>query len=164
MRQSGAEALCPRCGSTDLTYKNVFDYFKCNACKHTFITPKYVYGPEKQQVRYDYEERSQWEAGPEVDSRPVDNLEATKALARELFGEAKVIKEPQKVEPQVVEQPRREPSVDEVRRHRTGNLGWLILFIIVMVIVLAGLIAWFFYGEEIRDLLFLSLPGLKLKG
>ena len=160
MRQSGAEALCPRCGSSNLTYKNVFDYFKCNACKHTFITPKYVYGPEKEQARYDYEEeRAQWETKPAGDLKPKDNLETTKALARELFGEAQVIKEPQVTEPQVIEPPRREPSVDVGRKRRTSNLGWLILFIIIVVLVLVGLIAWFFYGDEIRDLLFLSLPG-----
>ena len=160
MRRSSSEALCPRCESSNLTYKNVFDYFKCNDCKHTFITPKYIYGSEKEQARYDYEEeRAQWEAKPEGDSKPVDNLEATKALARELFGEAQVIREPQVREPQVREQPKREPSVDVGRKRRVSNLGWLILFIIIVVLVLLGLLAWFFYGEEIMDFLFLSLPG-----
>jgi len=155
MRQSGAEALCPRCGSTNLTYKNVFDYFKCNACKHTFITPKYVYGHEKEQARYDYEEeRAQWETKPAGDLKPKDNLETTKALARELFGEAQVIREPQVIEP-----PKREPSVDLGSKRIIKKKSWLILFIIIMVLVLVGLLAWFFYGEEIRDMLFLSLPG-----
>jgi len=42
------EALCPHCGSSNLTYKNVFDYFKCNKCQHTFITPVYSYGQEQE--------------------------------------------------------------------------------------------------------------------
>lgn len=38
------EALCPSCGSANLTYKEVFDYFRCNACDTTFVTPVYSYG------------------------------------------------------------------------------------------------------------------------
>ncbi len=38
------EATCPSCGSFDLTYKKAFDYFKCNGCETTFITPVYSYG------------------------------------------------------------------------------------------------------------------------
>ena len=39
--------MCPRCGSSSLTYKNVFDYYKCNQCETTFITPVYSYGDAK---------------------------------------------------------------------------------------------------------------------
>ncbi len=38
------EALCPSCGSANLTYKEVFDYYRCNACDTTFVTPVYSYG------------------------------------------------------------------------------------------------------------------------
>ncbi|HEY93437.1 MAG TPA: hypothetical protein G4O15_00670 [Dehalococcoidia bacterium] len=38
------EAMCPSCGSANLTYKEVFDYFRCNACDTTFVTPVYSYG------------------------------------------------------------------------------------------------------------------------
>jgi len=38
------EALCPSCGSPNLTYKKTFDYFRCNDCESTFITPVYSYG------------------------------------------------------------------------------------------------------------------------
>jgi hypothetical protein len=38
------DALCPSCGSSNLTYKEVFDYFRCNACDTTFVTPVYSYG------------------------------------------------------------------------------------------------------------------------
>ncbi|UCD09656.1 MAG: hypothetical protein JSU79_03160 [Dehalococcoidales bacterium] len=38
------EAMCPSCGSVDLAYKEVFDYFRCNACDTTFVTPVYSYG------------------------------------------------------------------------------------------------------------------------
>ena len=41
---SRGEALCPSCGSSNLTYKEVFDYFRCNACDTTFVTPVYSYG------------------------------------------------------------------------------------------------------------------------
>ncbi|MBN2238740.1 MAG: hypothetical protein JW712_03120 [Dehalococcoidales bacterium] len=41
---SRGEATCPSCGSPNLTYKKVFDYFKCNDCETTFITPVYSYG------------------------------------------------------------------------------------------------------------------------
>ncbi len=38
------EAMCPSCGSSNLTYKNVFDYYRCDDCETTFITPVYSYG------------------------------------------------------------------------------------------------------------------------
>ena len=38
------EAMCPSCGSTTLVYKEVFDYFRCNSCDTTFVTPVYSYG------------------------------------------------------------------------------------------------------------------------
>ena len=38
------EAMCPSCGSANLTYKETFDYFRCNACDTTFVTPVYSYG------------------------------------------------------------------------------------------------------------------------
>ncbi len=37
-------AMCPSCGASNLTYKEVFDYFRCNACDTTFVTPVYSYG------------------------------------------------------------------------------------------------------------------------
>ncbi len=41
---SRGEATCPSCGSVNLTYKKAFDYYKCNNCETTFITPVYSYG------------------------------------------------------------------------------------------------------------------------
>jgi len=38
------EATCPSCGSLELVYKKAFDYYKCNTCSTTFITPVYTYG------------------------------------------------------------------------------------------------------------------------
>lgn len=159
MSQQRPETLCPRCGSSDLTYKNVFDYFKCNSCKHTFITPKYVYDSGETQAAEESE--------PASDLRPVNGLEYSKAVARELFGEDRITREPQKIEPEVmppiiepqviqpqtVAPPAREPRLDERIKRRMSGLGWLILFISILVVVLLGLLAWFFYPEEIKDLL-----------
>lgn len=38
------EPMCPSCGSANLMYKEVFDYFRCNACDTTFVTPVFSYG------------------------------------------------------------------------------------------------------------------------
>lgn len=159
MSQQRPETLCPRCGSSDLTYKNVFDYFKCNACKHTFITPKYVYDSGESQAGD--------ESGPASELRPVNGLEYSKAIARELFGEDRITREPQKIEPevmppiiepqviqpQIVAPPARESRLGRLIKGRKTGLGWLILFISILVVVLLGLLAWFFYPEEIKGLL-----------
>jgi len=63
------EATCPSCGSISLTYKSVFGYYRCNDCNTTFITPVYNYG--------------------EQGRRP--GLEATQALASEIFGESRLV-------------------------------------------------------------------------
>ena len=44
------EATCPSCGSTSLTYKSVFSYFRCNDCETTFITPVYSYGERREKM------------------------------------------------------------------------------------------------------------------
>ena len=103
-----------------------------------------------------------------------------------MFGEDRISREPQKIEPEIM-QPIIQPQVIQqqtieqqamypqtavppARESRTGKflqgrktgLGWLILFISILVVVLLGLLAWFFYGDEIKDLLFLNLPGWNL--
>ena len=96
MSQQIPETLRPRCGSSDLTYKNVFDYFKCNSCKHTFITPKYVYDSG--------EVLSGEESGlPVGELGPINGLEYSKAVSRELFGEDRITREPQKIEPEIMQ-------------------------------------------------------------
>jgi hypothetical protein len=181
MSQQKPETLCPRCGSSDLTYKNVFDYFKCNACKHTFITPKYVYDSGEPQA-------GQGSSGPPVgDLRPINGLEYSKAVSRELFGEDRITRAPQKIEPevmppiieqrvtqqqamepqvmqpqqmqpqvmqpQIVEPYRRERGLERLLKGRKTGLGWLILFISILVLVLIGLLIWFFFPDLIKGLL-----------
>lgn len=65
MRDDRGDAQCPRCGSTNLTYKNVFDYYKCNDCRITFITPVYSYGDER-----------------------ISGLDSAKDVASKIFGQA----------------------------------------------------------------------------
>ena len=59
---SRGDAICPSCGSPHLTYKNVFDYFKCNDCETTFITPVYTYGETSQKGRENRAERPEPES------------------------------------------------------------------------------------------------------
>jgi ribosomal protein L37AE/L43A len=48
MTNSTEEAQCPFCRSSNLTYKNVMRYYKCNTCENTFINPVYSYGEAKE--------------------------------------------------------------------------------------------------------------------
>lgn len=123
MRQSRGEPLCPRCGATNLTYKNVFDYYKCNDCGVTFITPVFSYG--------------------EVES---GGLNSAKDVASKIFGEAR-LEEPEK---EIVEP---EPPPTRERRERRGNSQtWLIILLLVVIVMLTAIIVWQSAGNQITDL------------
>jgi hypothetical protein len=130
MSDARGEAQCPRCGSTNLTYKNVFDYFKCNDCRITFITPVYSYG----------------ENGPA-------GLDSAKDIASKIFGEAKS-KEPEEArntEPEVI----REVPVPRVRRDRkSSTLSWLLFFSTLIILALSGVIIWLLFGDKISGIIY----------
>jgi ribosomal protein L37AE/L43A len=143
------EATCPNCGSTNLTYKDVFDYFRCNDCGTTFITPVYTY---EEQAR-----------------RP--GLESARAIAGELFGTTRAVQQ----EEQVVQAPRpepapvKEPPLGIIRKRQVedrelykialgkgqqrGKLGWVYLAIVLAIVALAAFLAWIYFGEQINDAL-----------
>ena len=123
MRQSRGEPLCPRCGASNLTYKNVFDYYKCNECGVTFITPVFSYG--------------------EVE---IGGLDSAKDVASKIFGETG-LKEPEK---EVIEpEPR---PVRERRKRKVSSQTWLIIFLLVIILILVYIVVWQSAGNQITDL------------
>lgn len=106
MRDARGDAQCPRCGSTNLTYKNVFDYFKCNDCRITFITPVYSYGDEK-----------------------ISGLDTAKNVASRIFGEPR--SEPKEDEPENPVAPARRQ-----RRKGSSSWLILLLMLLVVVLIL----------------------------
>ncbi len=158
---SRGEAECPRCGSSDLTYKSVFDYFRCNNCKSTFITPVYSYDKEKEKDK----------AG----------IESTKDLARQIFGGAQPERQEEKdltrqisveaqpmiheekdwtrqisVEAQPVRLEEREERVSSIHvgeRRKPSNTGWLILFLVFCLVAIIAVAVWLAYGNQVEDLL-----------
>ncbi len=129
MRQSKGEPLCPRCGASNLTYKNVFDYYKCNDCGVTFITPVFSYG--------------------EVE---IGGLDSAKDVASKIFGEAGK----DKPEEEIVEtEPF--PVRGERRKRNVSGQTWLILFLLIVILILIFVIVWQSAGNRITDL-FGGLP------
>jgi len=123
MRQSRGEPLCPRCGASNLTYKNVFDYYKCNECGVTFITPVFSYG--------------------EVES---GGLDSAKDVASKIFGEAR-LDEPEKetIEPEP-------PPIRERRKRKANGQTWLIILLLIIILILVFIIVWQSNGNQISDL------------
>lgn len=150
------EALCPSCGSPDLTYKSVFEYFRCNNCETTFITPVYSYGETRQKA---------------------GGLESSQAISNQLFNETRaeprpvVRQEPvMPVNQPVVRQPvQMESTMDVVNRQREedralsfralrmrgqgGSLGWVYLVIVICIIALIALLCWLLFNEQIGSFL-----------
>jgi hypothetical protein len=127
MRQSKGEALCPRCGGANLTYKNVFDYYKCNDCGVTFITPVYSYGQQE---------------------RP--GLDSAKEVASKIFGEAR-LEEPEsgtkKPETRI-----KEPEVRPGRVRKANSQTWIIVLLLIIILILILVIVWMSNGNQITDL------------
>jgi hypothetical protein len=106
MRDDRGEAQCPRCGSSNLTYKNVFDYYKCNDCRITFITPVYSYGDDR-----------------------VPGLDSAKDVASKIFGQ--VQPEIEKSEPETPAAP-----VTKARRKSDPSWLTLSLATLVIILIL----------------------------
>ncbi len=112
MKDDRGEAQCPRCGSNNLTYKNVFDYYKCNDCRITFITPVYSYGYER-----------------------ISGLDSAKDVASKIFGQAQPeIKESEPETPAA-------PVINKRRRSNPSWLTIsLITLVIVLILVIVWLL------------------------
>ncbi|MFC2038324.1 hypothetical protein ACFLUG_00935 [Chloroflexota bacterium] len=119
MRQPRGEPLCPRCGSADLTYKNVFDYYKCNDCRITFITPVYSYG--------------------DINGQGIDSA---KDIASKIFGGA----QPTVVE-EKVEEPK--PAAPARSKPAAGNRPWMAFALIICILIILALTAWIFFSDQL---------------
>ncbi|MFC1948750.1 hypothetical protein ACFLW0_01050 [Chloroflexota bacterium] len=125
---------CPTCGSTNIIFNNISDYYRCNKCKRIFFAPSY---------------------GPGQD------IKATPELTRQIFGEAQAPEEeprrsaPEKSEPDIIEPRARESRAREPReyerRPRPVNLGCIITLVTFFVLMLIVLVAWILYGEQIKE-------------
>lgn len=112
MRDARGDAQCPRCGSTNLTYKNVFDYYKCNDCRITFITPVYSYGDKR-----------------------VSGLDSAKDVASKIFGQAQ--SETEETEP---EKPAA-PVIKAKRRSNPSWLTIsLVILVVILILVIVWLL------------------------
>jgi len=126
LQRPEGDALCPHCGSSNLTYKNVFGYYKCNKCLHTFITPVYSYGQKQES----------W------DIKEISNL------TRQMFGVSKVERQEEKeIEPNVNVKSKRKAS-------GVGWLVTLIIICILAIIVLTLLVFYGDEIQQLIDRLF----------
>ena len=139
--QPRGEPLCPRCGSTNLVYKNVFDYYKCNECGITFITPVFNYNS--------------------------GGLDTARDIASKIFGEGRSAAPPRQT---AIEMPVEEPFEEEIpepvprrrpartaearrRQKGAGMQAWLAFALIICVIIIACLVAWIIFGDQLGDIL-----------
>jgi len=112
MRDDRGDAQCPRCGSNNLTYKNVFDYYKCNDCRITFITPVYSYGDER-----------------------ISGLDSAKDVASKIFGQAQPEtkeSEPEKPAPPVIKARR--------KSNLSWLTIWLAALVVILILVIIWLL------------------------
>ena len=40
-KETRGAALCPRCGSSNLSYNKIYKSWRCNRCEQSFPTPSY---------------------------------------------------------------------------------------------------------------------------
>ena len=111
---SRGEARCPSCGSSNLVYKSVFEYFKCNKCKSTFITPVYNHAEDKERL----------------------GTESTKDLTRKIFAEAQLERQEEKEGESSV-------NVSRERKPTNTGWVILLLTLVIVIIIAAAVWALF---------------------
>jgi hypothetical protein len=124
MSESRGEPLCPRCGSSDLTYKNVFDYYKCNKCDTTFITPVYSYGED------------------------IRGFESARYLSQQLFDDNRPAKTPEARE----ERPA-VPVKKTEKKNDKNNVAWLVTLITICILALIAVAVWWLFPGQIKNLM-----------
>jgi hypothetical protein len=166
------EPVCPGCGSSNLTYKTAFDYYRCEDCEITFVTPVYNYGKtdSSHSGNRDFHSESQV-AQPPVRREPATKRREQPTVRREQIYQEDMPE--RRNEPVRQHNPKpvymgNDLNLNLMRRHQVddgtlntktlkakkgGKLGWIYLLVVLCVVGLAALIGWVFMNEQISRVL-----------
>ena len=193
---SRGEAMCPSCGSPHLTYKEVFDYFRCNDCETTFITPVYSYGETRERMRGietsqrigpGFSNESRTMEPPPAREEPLQRQKEPPLRHEESriwqespqeIAQPRLESQPVRWEEPRIQVPRtsspfsREPDLEVMRKRQVedralnmkalkmkgqgGKMGWIYLLVVLCIVVLAALLCWVFFSDQIGN----ALDGL----
>jgi hypothetical protein len=129
MKQSGKRGLCPFCGTSNISYNEIFHSWKCNKCEHIFPTPSY--GPSQ-----DFGKEARWFG------------KTTAQLKRELAAEAVTARRKQTSS----------AKTTYIGRRDSKLLQWVIIFIVVFILLMFGVFGWLYGGQIVSFLNSISTP------